>query len=191
MKIIKIKIVFAIILFTIVSASGLAQTRYFTKTGKITFYSRSSMENIEAVNNKVVSIWDVATGQIEFSVLMKGFEFEKALMQEHFNENYVESDKYPKAIFKGAIENSSALDLIVDRALTVKVNGNLTLHGVTRPVSSMAVITVKNKAIAAATSFTIVLADYKISIPALVADKVNKKITITVNVPDYQLVTKK
>lgn len=191
MKIIKIKIVFAILLFTIVSASGLAQTRYFSKTGKITFYSRSPMENIEAINNKVVSIWDVSTGQIEFSVLMKGFEFEKALMQEHFNENYVESDKFPKAIFKGALENSSALDLTIDRALTVKVNGNLTLHGVTRPVSSMAVITVKNKAMAAATSFTIILADYKISIPALVADKVNKKITISVNVPDYQLVTKK
>ncbi len=191
MKNIRISIFFAIILSTIISAAGLAQTRYFTKTGKITFNSRSPMENIEAINNKVVSIWDVASGQIEFSVLMKSFEFEKALMQEHFNENYVESDKYPKAIFKGTIENSNALDLTVDRSITVKVNGNLTMHGVTRPVSTTALITVKNKAIAASTSFSIALADYKISIPSLVADKINKKITITVNIPDYQLVVKK
>jgi len=191
MKNIRIRIFFAIILSTVISAAGLAQTRYFTKTGKITFNSRSPMENIEAINNKVVSIWDVASGQIEFSVLMKGFEFEKALMQEHFNENYVESDKYPKAIFKGTIENSNALDLTMDRSITVKVNGNLTMHGVTRPASTTALITVKNKAIAASTSFSIALADYKIRIPSLVADKINKKITITVNIPDYQLVVKK
>ncbi len=185
------RIVFAIVLSTMASVTGLAQTRYFTKSGKITFYSRSPMENIEAVNNKVVSIWDVNSGQIEFSVLMKGFEFEKALMQEHFNENYVESDKYPKAIFKGIIESSNLLGLAVDRSAAVKVNGNLTMHGVTRPVTATAVITVKNKLITAAASFSIVLADYKISIPSLVADKVNKKITINVNIPDYQLVVKK
>lgn len=185
------RIVFAFILLTILSATSLAQTRFFTKTGKITFYSKSPMENIEAVNNKVVSVWDVASGQIEFNVLMKGFEFEKALMQEHFNENYVESDKYPKAGFKGIIENSSGLDLTNDRSVTVKVNGNLTIHGETRPVNTTAVITVKNKVISAATSFVIILADYKISIPSLVADKINKKITINVNIPDYRLVAKK
>jgi YceI-like domain len=191
MKIFKMRIVFAFILLTILSATSLAQTRYFTKTGKITFYSKSPMENIEAVNNKVVSVWDVASGQIEFNVLMKGFEFEKALMQEHFNENYVESDKYPKAVFKGIIENSNALDLTADHSVSVKVNGNLTIHGETRPVNTTALITVKNKAISAATSFVIILADYKISIPSLVADKINKKITINVNIPDYRLVAKK
>ncbi len=191
MKVIKIRIVFALLLLAMVSATGLAQTRYFTKTGKIIFYSKSPMENIEAVNNKAVSIWDITSGQIEFSVLMKGFEFERALMQEHFNENYVESDKYPKAIFKGIIENSSTLELTTDRSVTVKVNGNLTMHGVTRPVNTTAVITVKNKTISAATSFSIALADYNISIPSLVADKINKKITITINIPDYELVTKK
>jgi len=185
------RIVFALLMLTMVSATGLAQTRYFTKTGKIIFYSKSPMENIEAVNNKVVSIWDITSGQIEFSVLMKGFEFQKALMQEHFNENYVESDKYPKAVFKGIIENSSALDLTADRSATVKVNGNLTIHGETRPVNTTAVITVKNKVISAATSFIISLADYKISIPSLVADKISKKITITVNISDYKLVVKK
>lgn len=163
-----------------------AQPKYFTKTGKISFHSKSSMENIEAVNNKVLSVWDVASGQIEFAVLLKGFEFERALMQEHFNENYVESDKYPKALFKGVIENSKNIVLNADNVTNVKVTGSLTLHGVTNPVATSATITVKNGAVSATCSFSVLLADYKIAVPSLVADKINKKIDITVAIPQYQ-----
>ena len=171
--------------------SAFSQARYFTKTGKISFYSKSSMENIEAVNTKVVSVWDVVGGQIEFAVLLKGFEFEKALMQEHFNENYVESDKYPKAVFKGVIENSKNIQLTNDNVATVKVNGTLTMHGVTNPVSTNAVITVKGGVVAASCNFSITLADYKISIPSLVAEKINKKIAIAVTIPEYQSMSAK
>nr|HQU57378.1 YceI family protein [Chitinophagaceae bacterium] len=80
-----------------------AQTKYFTKNGKITFFSKASLENIEALNKSVTAVLDTKSGNIQFAVLMKGFEFEKALMQEHFNENYLESHKYPKAIFKGEV----------------------------------------------------------------------------------------
>ncbi|MEO6357213.1 MAG: YceI family protein [Ferruginibacter sp.] len=178
-------------LFILFIFSAFSQPKYFTKTGKISFYSKSSMENIEAVNTKVVSVWDVASGQIEFAVLLKGFEFEKALMQEHFNENYVESDKYPKALFKGVIENSKNIQLTNDNVATVKVNGTLTLHGVTNPVNTSAVITVKGGVVAASCNFIITLADYKISIPSLVAEKINKKIAIAVTIAEYQLMSAK
>jgi polyisoprenoid-binding protein YceI len=171
-------------IFLMVSAN--AQTKYFTKTGTISFYSKSAMENIEATNNKVVSIWDVTTGQIEVAVLMKGFEFEKALMQEHFNENYIESDKYPKGTFKGIIENGKAISLTTDNTVSVKVSGSLTLHGVTNPVNTTAVISIKNGVISATSKFTVAPADYKISIPSLVADKINKNITIAVFIPAFQ-----
>jgi YceI-like domain len=171
--------------------AGIAQPKYFTKTGKISFFSKSPVENIEAVNNKVLSVWDVGNGQLEFAVLMKGFEFAKALMQEHFNENYVESDKYPKAVFKGLIENSKAIPLTSDNAVKVNVNGYLTIHGVTRPLSTTAVITVKNGAISASANFSIALADYGISIPSIVADKINKTIAVVVLIPAYQLMSSK
>lgn len=130
------KSLITILLFLLSAVSALAQSKYFTKSGKISFFSRSSMENIEAVNNKVVSVLDIATGQLEFAILMKGFEFDRALMQEHFNEDYVESDKYPKAIFKGSVENSKAISLTTDNVATVKVNGTLTIHGVTNPITA-------------------------------------------------------
>ncbi len=185
------KIFILFLLLMISSFIGLAQTRYFTKSGKISFYSKSPMENIEASNNKVTSVWDVASGQIEFNVLMKGFEFEKALMQEHFNENYVESDRYPKAVFKGIIENSNGIVLTADNVYTLNVSGQLTLHGITHPLNAITVITIKKGLVSAASSFGIVLADYKISIPALVAEKINKTIAVTVNIPAYQLFPQK
>ena len=179
-----------VILFS-VGAVGKAQQKYFTKTAKISFFSKAPLENIEAVNNKVVSVWDVETGQLEFAVLMKGFEFQKALMQEHFNENYVESDKYPKALFKGSIENSKSISLTTDNVVTVNITGYLTIHGLTNPVNTTGVITVKNGIISASSNFTITLADYGISIPSVVADKISKKIAIAVNIPAYQLMAPK
>src|SRR5690349_23750589 len=100
----KKQLVFAIILF-VGSTFVHAQDKFFTKSGQVTFSSKTSLENIEAHNKSVTCVLDVKTGNLQFAVLMKGFEFEKALMQEHFNENYVESHKYPKAEFKGQIVN--------------------------------------------------------------------------------------
>lgn len=185
------KFLITVSLLLLSAGAALAQSKYFTKAGKISFFSKTSMENIEAVNNKVVSVLDIATGQLEFAVLMKGFEFDRALMQEHFNENYVESDKYPKAVFKGAIENSKAILLTTDNIITVKVTGTLTMHGVTNPVNTTAVITVKNGVVAASCSFSIALADYKITVPAVVAEKINKKIAVAVTIPAYQVLAAK
>lgn len=180
------KILILLSIFIQSVSSLMAQSKYFTKAGKISFYSKAPLENIEAINNKAVSVWDAATGQMEFAVLMKGFEFEKALMQDHFNENYVESDKFPKAVFKGTIDNSNAISLTTDNVVTVKVSGFLTLHGVTNPVNTIAVITVKNGVVAASCNFSIVLSDYKITIPSVVSNKINKRVAIAVSIPAYQ-----
>src|SRR5690554_8148922 len=98
---------FIILIFWIVviNTSVFAQNKYFTKQGYISFYSHTPVEDIKAENNQVLSIIDFSTTEIAVTLLMKSFAFEKALMQEHFNENYVESDKYPKANFSGKIQN--------------------------------------------------------------------------------------
>ncbi|MBP7246083.1 MAG: YceI family protein, partial [Bacteroidia bacterium] len=94
-----------IVMLVLFSAQSDAQNRYFTRTGKVYFLSDAPLEKIDAKNSQATSIFDATSGQFEFAVLMKAFEFEKALMMEHFHENYVESDKYPKAVFKGVISN--------------------------------------------------------------------------------------
>lgn len=157
-----------------------AQDRYFTRNANITFYSDAPLEKIEGKNSQATSVLDAKTGQIEFAVLMKAFEFEKSLMQEHFNENYVESGKYPKANFKGTITNMSAVDLTKDGSYPVKVKGQMTLHGVTNETSADGVLDVKGGKITGKSTFNIALADYKIAIPSLVKDKVSREVKVTV-----------
>lgn len=169
-----------------------AQEKYFTKTGKISFDAtvNSSLDNVYAVNKTVACVLDVKTGEIQFVVLMRGFEFAKALMMEHFNENYVESNKYPKANFKGTIANIASINLKVNATHTVKVVGKLTLHGETKDVETTGTITIKDGKINCAANFNIVASDYKISIPTVVADKVAKLVKIIVTCTLQPLTTK-
>jgi polyisoprenoid-binding protein YceI len=164
-----------------------AQTKYFTKNGKVYFNATSPLEKIEATNEKAVSIIDASNGTMEFSVLMKAFTFDKALMQEHFNENYVESDKYPKAVFKGNVTNMTTVDLKKDGTYPVKVKGKMTLHGETKDVEADGTLTVKDGGIEAGKSqFKIIPSDYNIEIPSVVKDKIAKEILIDVDV-NYEL----
>jgi len=168
-------------------SSAFAQTKYFSRNGDVSFYSSAPLEQIEAHNTSANSVLDASTGQIEFAVLMKAFGFEKALMEEHFNENYVESDKYPKSTFKGKIENISAVDFTKDGIYPVNVTGKFTLHGVTKDVTAPGTIEVKGGSVKAKSEFKILIADYGIEIPKLVADKVAREVKITVNVPYQEL----
>lgn len=158
-----------------------AQDRYFTKTGKIDFYSKATLEDIQAKNNTVTAVLDTKTGAVQFSVPMKGFEFEKKLMQEHFNENYVESGKYPNATFKGTLANNSAVNYAKDGTYNVTVKGKLTLHGVTKDVEAPGTVKVAGGKIAAASTFNVQLSDYNISIPAVVKEKISNSIKINVD----------
>lgn len=162
--------------------SGFSQ-KYFSKTGHISFYSETKLEKFDAHNKSASIVYDSQSGKLESAALVKGFQFERALMQEHFNENYMESSKYPKATFKGMIDNYKTVDLTKNGKYNVKISGDLTMHGVTQKVATDGQIVVNNGKIEATSAFNVALADYKITIPALVKDQISKtvKITITSN----------
>lgn len=162
--------------------SSLFAQKYFTKQGEISFFSDAAMEKIEAHNKRATAIVDTETGDVQFAVLVKNFLFEKALMQEHFNENYMESDKYPKATFRGKILDQEGVDFSTPGTFTVKVNGTMEIHGVEQEVSAPATFIVAENAVDATSTFVIACADYGIKIPGVVADNIAKEIEIKVDV---------
>lgn len=167
--------------FTVFGFGSMAQGIFMTRTGQVSFYSETPIENIEGVNNEVTSMINTDTGEIVFAILVKGFHFEKALMEEHFNENYMESGKIPKSTFQGKITNLSEIDFKKEGNYQAKVEGDLTIHGVKKHVSSTGTIQVKKDGINVESDFDIKLNDFEIEIPSLVADKIAKQISIKVN----------
>lgn len=155
--------------------------KYYTKTGDVNFTSEAPLEKIEAKNNAATCVLDSKTGNMEMAILIKAFKFEKALMQEHFNENYMESSKFPKATFKGKITNIEAVNFKKDGVYKVNVEGDLTIHGETKAVKTTGTITVKGGEITAKSSFKVTLEDYKIAIPNMVKDKIAKEVAIDVD----------
>ncbi|MFA5417343.1 MAG: YceI family protein [Bacteroidales bacterium] len=155
--------------------------RYITKNGHISFYSDGPLEKIEAHNNQVNSALDIKSGDLVFKVLMKSFVFEKALMQEHFNENYVESDRFPNASFKGKITNLNDINFTKAGTYQATVEGELTIHGITKPVMEKGSFVVTDGNIDGKSVFMIKLADYDISIPGAVTGKIAEEIQITVD----------
>jgi hypothetical protein len=167
--------------FIFMAAALMAQDKYFTKSGSIHFVSKGAIETIQANHRSVTCVLDSKTGAVQFAVLMKGFEFKKALMQEHFNENYVESDKYPKAEFRGQIVNNSEIAYTKDGVYNAHVKGKLTLHGETKDVEADGKVTVKGGRLLANSDFTIQMSDYNITIPKLVKENMSNTVTISVN----------
>ena len=163
------------------SATNLYAQKYMTRTGKASFFSATPLENIEAFNNEVAGVMDAKTGDVVFQVPIKSFKFEKALMQEHFNENYMESDKYPKAEFKGKVADLSGVNFSKDGSYNVKTAGKLTIHGVTKDVSLPGTIVVKGNTAAINSKFNVKTADYNISIPKLMEGKIARQIEVTVS----------
>lgn len=156
--------------------------RLFTRDAKVTFdaTSKGSPERINGLNKSGTLVVDIATGRVESAVLVSNFLFDKALMQEHFNENYMESSKYPKATFKGKIDDPSKVNFKQDGTYTPMLSGDLTVHGVTKQVKVPATIEVKGGKATAKTAFNIPLAEYGIDIPSVVADKVAKEAKISI-----------
>ncbi len=171
------KPIITIILCLLFSSMSYAQEKYLTKNGHTSFFSSSPIEDIEADNNQVLSIIDTKTGKIAISILMKSFMFEKALMQEHFNENYVESDKYPKATFKGEILDFATLE----NTSEVIIKGNLTIHGVTKSLETKAKIKKTEDHIFLEGSFPVKVADFNIEIPSVVVNNIAKTIKVSFN----------
>lgn len=155
--------------------------KYLTKTGKISFYSDASLEKIEAHNSQVNVAYDVATTDIVFKVLIKSFIFEKALMQEHFNENYMESDKFPSSTFKGKILNAADINFNKDGSYKATVQGDLMIHGITKNIKETGTIEVKGSKIIISAQFNVLLKDYGIKIPGNVVNNISENILIKVN----------
>jgi polyisoprenoid-binding protein YceI len=151
-----------------------------TKTGTISFHSHTFLENVDAVNDHSMAVIDANKKNLAFSCLMKQFIFPKKLMQEHFNENYVESDKYPKATFSGSYTEDVPFDK--DGTYPIHVSGKLTIHGVTKDVQVPATLTVKGTAITGTATFKVNPTDYNISIPFIVREKIEKENTVNIKI---------
>jgi hypothetical protein len=158
-----------------------AQTKFYTKSGQAWFDAGTGAEDITGTNKAVTSVIETSTGQIQFSMLIKGFEFWSQLLQDHFNENYMESDKFPKAIFKGNITNMDKVTFTKDGNYPVTVKGTLEIHGVKNEVETKGSIKVKGETIDANSEFIVVLDDYKIAIPGVVKDKLSKTAKVKIN----------
>jgi len=153
---------------------------FSTKKGSIKFVSPTDAD-VSAINNEVSSKIS-ATGDIRFSLLFKGFQFKYAEMQTHFNEEYVESEKYPRASFTGTIQNIKSIDLSKEGKYTAKVVGTLTMHGVTKPVQTSATLIISKGKIAATATMSINMSDFKID-----ASAVTEKVDLEINCNYTQL----
>jgi hypothetical protein len=171
----------SVLIFLLTIGFAVNAQKYMTKNGFIGFFSHTPMEDIKGDNNQVASVIDTGTGDIIFQVLIKSFHFDRALMEEHFNENYMESDKYPKSLLKGKITNIASVNLSKPGTYDVTVEGDLTIHNVTNKVSIKGTMEVISGGINANSKFNIVPEDYKIDIPGVVREKINKNLEVTVS----------
>ena len=169
-----------ILIFLVLTCYSASAQKFMTKNGFIGFYSHTSMEDIKADNNQVASVIDTGTGDVVFQVLIKSFHFDRALMEEHFNENYMESDKYPKSTFKGKIANPGSVTFAKNGTYDVTIEGDLMIHNVTNKVSIKGTIEVVQGGLNANAKFKIIPEDYKIEIPSVVREKINKDLEVTV-----------
>lgn len=167
-------------LFLLFSISVCAQSRYLTKTGLVSFEaSVPSFEEVEAANNSTTAIINSETGEIAVLVLVKGFRFKNALMEEHFNENYADSDQFPKAIFKGKIHDFS-LNKLSSSKVKFKLNGELSFHGKTKTLKDITIdITTNETGIVISGEFIASASDYNIKVPRIVRDKISEIIKVT------------
>lgn len=170
-----------ILLFILSMGTMYAQDKVITKTGLLVFEaSVPSFEEVKAKNESVSCVLNTKTGEIAALALQKGFRFKIALMEEHYNENYIESDKYPKATFKGKIENFDFSK--VDKAgKSYTIKGTLELHGKSKEISITATIKKVDTGLEIKSDFVLNSDDFNIEIPSVVSKKVSKKVNVSFN----------
>jgi polyisoprenoid-binding protein YceI len=152
-----------------------------TQSGYIRFFSNAPLEDIEAENNKVRAALDITTGEVVFMITIKDFVFDKSLMQQHFNENYMESDKYPNAQFKGKIRNLESVKFDRDGKYAVTVFGELIMHGVEKEILADGYLEVVGELITISSVFVVQTADYEIKIPKIMFSRIAEEIEVTVD----------
>ncbi len=166
--------------FLIIISFGFTKPKkqYLTRNGEVTFFSYAAAENIKAENNQVLSLLDIKKEKIAVNILMRAFEFEKSLMQEHFNDSYIESDIYPRATFEGTILNFKPEE---KGKRTKFIKGDFTLRGITKPVKLKAEIDYDGNQYTITGVTTIDVKDYKIKIPEILSSKIAKTVKISFN----------
>ncbi|MBM2817337.1 MAG: YceI family protein [Ignavibacteria bacterium] len=175
------KLILALLLLISVTGAN-AQEKYMSRTGHVSFFGETPLETIEAHNNQVATVINIKNGTIAFDILIKSFKFERALMEEHFNENYIESSKFPKSTFSGKFVDFDVSNFTKPGSYSVNVEGDLTIHGIKKHVKTKGAMEVKAGKISAKTKFSVKLADYGIQIPSLVKDKITPNFDINVDV---------
>ncbi|MBN2481092.1 MAG: YceI family protein [Bacteroidales bacterium] len=182
----EIKIMFIFVAWVISVHPGHAQS-HLTENGHVWFYSHTPIEDIEAHNRQVTSALDIKSGSIKFSMFIQAFEFKIALMQEHFNENYMESGIFPQSFFSGTLANPDHIDFMSDGIYRVEVDGALTIHGITRNITVTGTFQVKEERIAARSTFAVRPKDYNIKIPAVVENNIAQEIEVHVDITYRQI----
>lgn len=173
------KIFLILLSFTTISLVNAQEKVYGTKSGVITFSATGGVEEIEAKNSQVICKINNKTGQIVFLSLVKGFKFENSLMEDHFNENYMESTKFPQANFKGTITNISSVDFTKDGVYNISVTGDLTIHGTSKKINEKGSITVKSGKVSVNSKFKIKIKDFGIK-GEYIGDKIASEVETTV-----------
>jgi hypothetical protein len=168
-----------ILIFLAASVGAFAQGKFIAKNAYISFYSSTPLEDILGESNEAVTILDGETGEIGFQAIMTTFHFKRALMEEHFNENYMESAKFPKSRFNGKIEGFNR-DMLKSPVANVKVTGQLSVHGVEKTITIPAKFGLENGKLVGTSKFKVTPEDYGITIPSVVRDKIGKEMEITV-----------
>ena len=169
---------FIIFLSFVISVPFLAQEKYSTKNGTIVFEaSVPSFEEVKAKNENVSAILNVETGDFASLVLINGFRFKVALMEEHFNENYMESSKFPKAILKGKLKDFSTSKLS-EELNQYTLEGTITIHGVTKPIETVVSISRKGDALSLESNFILNPTDFNIEIPKIVSNKIADEVNV-------------
>ena len=170
-----------ILVLIVASATAFGQGKFIAKNAYISFYSLTPMEDILGESNEAVSILNGETGEIGFQAIMTTFHFRRALMEEHFNENYMESTKYPKSKFNGKIEGFNK-DMLTGPVKDIKITGQLTVHGVEKTITVPGTLGLVDSKLVGTSKFQVIPEDYGITIPSVVRDKIGKQMDITVKV---------
>lgn len=173
-----LKILFSVSL-VMLSFTISAQSALVSKTNTTTFFSKAPLENITAKNDQTTAAIDLSKNEIVVKMLIKHFDFKNSLMQEHFNENYMESDKFPSAVFSGKIVSDTELDINNEGKFPVKIQGTMTVHGVEKPFETETILEVLKYQIRASAEFILKPADFDIKIPKTVIKNIAEDIEVS------------
>ena len=169
------------IIFLVLTIPLSGKDIYFTRSGSVSFFSSTPIEDIRAINEQTTCVLDLKTGDVSFRIPIRGFIFKNGLMQEHFNENYLESDTYPNARFTGSIEGWKDI-ILTEKFQPVSLKGTMTIHGISTDITEPGNILMKDNKIIGSATFKITVADYKIEIPKILRDNIAKVVDVDVDI---------